>query len=204
MIFNIEKFKKIVPGCKHPDFVYDALKTILPKYNINTVNRLAGFLAQCGHESVDFNVFEENLNYTSLGLMRTFPRYFRTVDVANKYAHHPDMIANHVYANRMGNGDEASGDGWKYHGQGVIQITGKQNYTEFAESIGKTLDDTISYAGSLEGGIEAACWFWKSREINRVCDENDIVEMTRLVNGGTLGLDDRKYRYIKAKQLLVI
>lgn len=199
-----EQLAQVLTRNKNVGELAVVLNKVFPKYEINTKNRVAGFLAQCGHESLDFTVLRENLNYGAKGLRATFPKYFPDDATAAKYERKPEMIANRVYGGRMGNGPEASGDGFKYRGRGAIQLTGKDNYTAFAKSVGKTLDETIAYVETLEGAIESACWFWKARNLNATCDADDIVKMTKLINGGTIGLDDRKAHYEKAKKILVI
>jgi putative chitinase len=180
-----------------------ALINVLDKYDINTNKRIAGFLAQCGHESADFTVLKENLNYGAAGLRGTFGKYFKDDATAKAYERQPEKIANKVYASRMGNGDEKSGDGYKYRGRGAIQLTGHDNYKAFAASIGQSIPDTITYLETLEGAIESAAWFWKKNGLNATCDADDIVAMTKKINGGTIGLEDRKAHYLKAKSLLV-
>lgn len=202
MVLNEKQLIQLFPTNKNLKELCLALNTVLPKYEINTVNRIAGFLAQCGHESLNFTVLKENLNYSSKGLILTFPKYFQDADKAELYARQPEKIANRVYANRMGNGNETSGDGYKYRGRGAIQLTGKDNYTLFSKSISKSVDDTINYLETLDGAIESACWFWTTRKLNPTCDKNDIITMSKLINGGTKGLDDRKLRYEKAKKVL--
>jgi putative chitinase len=202
MVITEHQLKQILPSNKNIPELCKALNNVLPRYNINTKNRIAGFLAQCGHESLDFTVLRENLNYSARGLRLTFPRYFRDDVIANQYARQPQRIANRVYANRMGNGNEASGDGWKHRGRGAIQLTGKNNYTSFSKSINKTVDETITYLETLEGAVESACWFWATNMLNRTCDRDDIMAMTRIINGGTKGLEDRINRYERAKRIL--
>jgi putative chitinase len=202
MVLNENQLKQLFPTNKNLKELCLALNTMLPKYEINTLNRVAGFLAQCGHESANFTVLRENLNYSARGLLLTFPKYFRPTSLADQYARKPEKIANRVYANRMGNGNELSGDGYKYRGRGAIQLTGKDNYTLFAKSINKSVDDTIQYLETLEGALESACWFWNTRKLNSVCDRDDIVRLSRLINGGTKGLEDRKSRYERAKKVL--
>lgn len=197
-----QQLKQILPSNKNIPELCEALNNVLPRYNINTKNRIAGFLAQCGHESLDFTVLRENLNYSARGLRLTFPKYFRDDTIANQYARQPQRIANRVYANRMGNGNEASGDGWKHRGRGAIQLTGKNNYTSFSKSINKTVDETIAYLETLGGAVESACWFWTTNMLNRTCDKDDIMAMTRIINGGTKGLEDRINRYERAKRIL--
>lgn len=193
-----EKLQKV--SSKFADNFTD-VSAIFVKYEINTLNRIAGFMAQCGHESGDFTIMKENLNYSSQGLLKVFGKYFDATS-AEKYAKKPEMIASRVYGSRMGNGPEATGDGFKFRGRGFIQLTGKDNYTAFAKSINKTLDETVVYLETFAGALESACWFWKSRNLNLTCDNDDIVSMTKKINGGTIGLDDRKARYTKNKGLL--
>ena len=181
----------------------DAALEILPKYEINTPNRIAGFFAQCGHESMNFTALSENLNYRAETLEKLFSKYFSKAGRnAADYAKQPEKIANVIYANRMANGDTASGDGFKFRGRGIIQITGKDNYSAFALSIKMTLPDVIEYVQTKKGALESACWYWNSRKINIACDENDIVKMTKLVNCGTIGLEDRRKHYEKALAVL--
>jgi putative chitinase len=203
MNITSQQLSQIVTRNKNVAELAITLNKILPKYQIDNKNRVAGFLAQCGHESVDFTVLKENLNYGAKGLRGVFPKYFPDDATAAKYERKPEMIANKVYGGRMGNGPESSGEGYKFRGRGAIQLTGKDNYTAFAKSIGKTIDETIAYLETLDGAIESACWFWKARGLNAVCDADDIVRMTKLINGGTIGLEDRKAHYEKAKKVLV-
>jgi len=140
-------------------------------------------------------VFEENLNYSAKGLMGIFKKYFPTEDLANAYARQPQKIANRVYANRMGNGPEESGDGYKFCGRGLIQLTGKQNYTKFAEDLGISLEDTVAYLETSAGAVSSAGWFWDNNNLNQYCDKDDFVTLTKRINGGTIGLEDRKHHY---------
>lgn len=198
-----EKIVHLLHGNPEADAWADAALEILPKYEINTPNRVAGFFAQCGHESMGFKVLEENLHYRAETLDKIFPKYFKNAGRdANAYAKQPEKIANIVYANRMGNGDTASGEGYAFRGRGIIQLTGKDNYSAFALSIKMTLPDVIAYVTTKKGALESACWYWTSRNINAACDANDIVKMTKLVNGGTIGLEDRKKHYNEALAIL--
>ena len=199
---NLEKLKKCVPNNKNHAGLLDAFNKVFEKYEINTKERVAGFLAQCGHESLDFTVLKENLNYGAKGLRGTFSKYFPDDATAAKYERKPEMIANRVYASRMGNGNEASGDGYKFRGRGAIQLTGCTNYTAFAKDIGKSIDETITYLETLEGAIESACWFWKKNGLNEIADKKDITLMTKRINGGTIGLEDRKKHWEKNLQVL--
>jgi len=192
------ELKTIVPTMKEPDEWSTALNEILPKYNITSRDRIAAFVAQCAHESMGFNRITENLNYSANGLRTTFGKYFPTLAIANQYARKPEKIANRAYASRMGNGNESSGDGWKYRGRGTIQLTGKTNYQAFATSINKSLDETIDYLGTKEGAVESACWFWKTNDLNRYADTKNIVALTKKINGGTTGLQSRIEFYDRA------
>lgn len=164
-------------------------------YEINTSKRLSAFLAQVAHESANFSRIEENLNYSPEGLVKTFPKYFPTLEKAKDYARKPQKIASKVYANRMGNDDEESKDGWTYRGRGLIQITGKDNYERFASAIGKSLEETVNYLETPEGAVHSAGWFWDYKKLNFYADGEDLKTMTRLINGGLNGLEDRIKKY---------
>jgi len=193
MAFNFtkEQIAKCAPRNKNAAELYEALSQVLPKYDINTPERVAAFMAQCGHESVDFSVLKENLNYSAKGLHGTWPKRFPTLDSAVPYERNPEKIANKVYSDRMGNGPESSGEGWKFRGRGAIQLTGKDNYTRFAKDIGKSLDEAVAYVETLAGAIESACWFWKNNGLNAVSDTRDMKLATKKINGGDLGLAER-------------
>ena len=164
--------------------------------------RAAAFVAQVAHESGGFNFVKENLNYSAKGLQTTFKKYFGDSSVAEEYAKKPEKIANRVYANRMGNGDEASGDGYKFCGRGLIQLTGKTNYTKFAADLGISVDETVAYLETPEGAVSSAGWFWDNNNLNSYCDKDDFVGLTKRINGGTIGLEDRKHHYELALSLL--
>lgn len=182
---------------------YFLLLDVLPKYDITSINRVAGFLSQCAHESRYFTALEENLNYSEGALNSVFSKYFRGAGRdASEYARQPEKIANVVYANRMGNGATHTGDGWHYRGRGIIQLTGRNNYRSFAAYIGKTLSDTVEYCTTKRGALEAACWYWNSRSINDAADKMNVHRMTMLINGGTNGLSDRKEKYDTMKRIL--
>jgi len=176
---------------------------VMEKFGINTPLRLGHFLAQCAHESGMFRVKVENLNYSEAGLKKTFAKYFPG-DLAKQYARKPEKIANRVYANRMGNGPEESGDGFRYRGRGFIQLTGKNNYTAFNELVEEDILKTPELVASKYPLLSAA-WFWNSRNINKIADKGKttvvITEVTKLVNGGTHGLEDRisKFNQFYAK-----
>ncbi len=205
MELTLDQVKAILPGNKEPEEWMDALNKILPAYKINTPLRVAGFLAQCCHESNNFKVLEENLNYSADGLNKIFPKYFiKAGRDAAKYARQPEKIANVVYGGRMGNGDEKSGDGYRYRGRGVIQLTGKDNYTAFGKdaNVNRTPEEVIEYLSTKRGALASAAWYWNSRNINDAADAGDIVRMTKLVNGGTIGLEDRKEHYKHILEIL--
>jgi putative chitinase len=150
-------------------------------------------------------VLQENLNYRPATLRKIFPKYFPTDEMANDYCSRPnkqEAIANKVYANRMGNGDEASGDGYRYRGRGLIQLTGKDNYTFFAGSLGITVEEAAEYMGTFEGACQSACFFWEQNKLNQWADAGDIVTLTKRINGGTIGLDDRIKHYEHALHVL--
>ena len=201
-ILSKEQLAQIIPGNHYIDHWYDALAQALPDYDINTPQRIAGFLAQCAHESGGFTAIKENLNYRAVTLRKVFPKYFPSDDIANAYAQKPEMIANRVYGGRMGNGDEHSGDGYRYCGRGLIQLTGKQNYQNFADSIQIAVEDVPEYLATFEGAVQSACWFWEANNLNNCADNGDILKMTKVINGGTIGLDDRTARYNHALQIM--
>ena len=190
-MLTLIQIKKIFPHNKNPEGLVQVLNVLLPKYHIDTKERLACFLSQCGHESGEFNNLKENLNYSAKGLCATWNKRFPTLLDALPYERNPEKIANKVYCNRMGNGSESSGDGWKYRGRGCIQLTGKENYTEFASSVGKSLEEAVEYCETLQGAIESGCYFWKENNLNQYCDGKDFKGLTEAINGRLNGYDDR-------------
>jgi len=202
---TIDQLKQIVPGNPYIDHWHEALCEILPDYDINTPQRLAAFLAQCAHESGGFKAIKENLNYRAVTLRKIFPKYFPTDEIANQYANLPnkqEAIANRVYANRMGNGPEDSGDGFRYCGRGLIQLTGKDNYTRYAQSTEQTVEEASEHLTTFEGCVQSAAWFWEANNLNQWADAGDILTLTKRINGGTIGLDDRKKHYAHALHVL--
>jgi putative chitinase len=179
----------------------NALNAILPDYGIDTPQRVAAFIAQCAHESGNFRFLTENLNYRATSLRSLFKKYFPTDELAKQYEKQPARIANRIYANRMGNGPEESGDGFRYCGRGLIQLTGKDNYTWFSESIETTLEETVEYLQTFEGAVQSACWFWETNNLNQWADKDDILTLTKRINGGTIGLADREKHYEHAKHV---
>lgn len=189
--FTKAQLKEMLPKNQFLQNWYDALNAILPDYDINTPQRVAAFLAQCAHESGGFVFLKENLNYKAASLRKVFPKYFPDDAIAAAYANKPEKIANRVYANRMGNGDEESGDGYKYCGRGLIQLTGRDNYTFFAGSLDISIEEAAEYLATFEGAAQSACFFWEQNNLNRFADANDVKGLTRAINGGYIGLDDR-------------
>jgi putative chitinase len=178
------------------------LEDTFAKYDINTPERQAAFIGQCAHESGNFKTLEENLNYKPEALMRVWSSRFPTLDVAMKYAHNPEAIANKVYGGRMGNGVEETGEGWKYHGRGLIQLTGKENYANCGSGIGVDLLSNPGLLNTPEYAALSAGWFWNKKGLNSLADAGDIDTITKRINGGTLGLDDRKAKIAKALSIL--
>jgi putative chitinase len=170
---------------------YEALDQLLDDYEINTPLRVSHFIAQCAHESGNFVFVKENLNYKAASLRKIFSKYFPTDELAAQYANKPERIANRIYANRMGNGPEESGDGFRYCGRGLIQLTGKDNYTFFAGSLGISVEEASEYLQTFEGAAQSACFFWEQNKLNRFADANDVKGLTRAINGGFIGLEDR-------------
>ena len=193
--FTREQLKEMIPRNPYVSQWYEAISSILPEYEINTPQRVAAFLAQCAHESGGFVFLKENLNYKAPSLRKVFSKYFQDDATAIAYANKPEKIANRVYANRMGNGDESSGDGWRYCGRGLIQLTGKDNYTFFAASLDIPVEEASEYLQTFEGAVQSACFFWEQNSLNKWADSGDILTLTKRINGGTIGLEDRIKHY---------
>jgi putative chitinase len=202
--FKKEHLAEMIKGNPYVDQWYDAVSQILPEYEINTPQRVAAFIAQCAHESGGFKFLKENLNYKAESLVKVFPKYFKTLDEARAYEKQPAKIANRIYGNRMGNGDEASGDGFRYCGRGLIQLTGKENYTWFAASLEIPVEEAAEYLETFEGAVQSACWFWETNNLNQWADKGDILTLTKRINGGTIGLEDRIKHYNHALHVLGI
>jgi putative chitinase len=201
--FTLAQFKECVGGNPpHADHWYEALCQILPDYDINTPHRLAAFLAQTAHESGGYRAIKENLNYRAVTLRKIFPKYFPTDELAAQYAGKPEKIANKVYGGRMGNGPEESGDGFRYCGRGLIQLTGKNNYTLYAESLEISVEEAGEHLTTFEGCVQSAAWFWESNNLNQWADKGDILTLTKRINGGTIGLEDRIKHYNHALHVL--
>jgi putative chitinase len=197
-----QQLAEMIPGNQYLDHWLAALNEILPDYEINTPKRVAAFVAQCAHESGGFKFLKENLNYRAESLLKIFPKYFKTLAEANQYARQPEKIANKIYGGRMGNGPESSGDGFRYCGRGLIQLTGKDNYTWFAASLEIPVEEAAEYLQTFEGAVQSACWFWETNNLNQWADKGDIINLTKRINGGTIGLEDRIKHYNHALHVL--
>jgi len=200
------QFKQLFPRAQDHDGWVASMNEVFPVYKIDTPRRIACFLAQCGHESGGWTVFEENLNYSAKGLRGIFKKYFPNEEIASQYARQPQKIANKVYANRMGNGPESSGDGWLYRGRGPIQLTGKHNYTAFAKEMFEDWQNVVQnpdwVTADRDFALMSAIWFWNKTGLNKEADSGDIKTMTKKINGGYIGLEDRIHHYKDAIKLL--
>ena len=208
MSFELQKehLAALIPGNKDVDAWHTALVDVLPKYGITTERRMAHFISQCAHESNNFRSLEENLNYSEKALNAVFGRYFGAAPKRNaaEYARNPEMIANYVYMDefrkyKMGNVNE--GDGWLFRGRGLKQLTGRENYTRFGASVDMTAEEAAAYVATPAGAVESACWFWDANNLNSIADTDDVVKMTKKINGGNIGLEDRQQRYTKAMEV---
>ena len=203
--FTLDQLKAIVPGNPHIDHWYEALCKILPDYEINTKPRVAAFIAQCAHESGGFKFIKENLNYKWQTLRKIFPKYFPTDALAQEYASRPnkqEAIANRVYGGRMGNGPEETGDGYRYCGRGLIQLTGKNNYEAYAASLEISVEEACEHLLTFEGCVQSAAWFWEANNLNQWADKGDVITLTKRINGGTIGLEARIKHYNHALHIL--
>jgi putative chitinase len=201
--FTLDKFKQLISNNKS-ELWFNGLYSNLPLYQIDTKLRVAGFLSQTAVESDDYQWLTENLNYTADQLLKVFPYYFKTLAQANEYAHQPEKIANKVYGDRLGNGPESSGDGWKYRGRGIIQITGKSNYLSASRYMYND-ERLLNYPDLLtaaDGAVKSACWFWNSKGLNAYADSGDVEQMTYTINGGENDLQQRQDKYDLAMSVL--
>ena len=205
MSITVEQFKTLFPHVSTA--VFEPLNRAMTRFDINSKVRMAAFLAQIGHESGGLTVFEENLNYTAQGLAKTWPKRFaeggKPNELAQALARKPAAIASVVYANRMGNGDEASGDGWEYRGRGPIQVTGKDGYAAAGSALGISLLTTPELLLDPEYGCLAAARYWHATGCNELADTGQFTAITKKINGGINGLEDRKARWAKAKTVLL-
>jgi putative chitinase len=207
-MITLEQFSAMIPRNKNPEEWYDAAQQLFKAYDITTDLRIAGFMAQCAHESADFTRLEENLNYSEKALNSVFGRYFgEGKRDAKDYARDPKKIANYVYQDEfrskrgaLGNTDD--GDGWRFRGRGIKQLTGRNNYTAFGKSVDMSAEEAAEYVATPAGAIESACWFWKTNKLEKYADNDDNLGLTKKINGGTIGLEDRDKRYKDAKAIL--
>ena len=206
--FTKEHLAAMIPTNKNPGEWYDALVEIMPKYGITTKRRVAHFISQCGHESGDFRIMEENLNYSEKALNAVFGRYFGPGKRdAAEYSRNPEKIANYVYMDEFRSkggqmGNTQDGDGWRFRGRGLKQLTGRNNYTAFAKSVDISAEEAADYVSTFKGAVESACWFWDKNKLNTIAEGDDVKAMTKKINGGTIGLEDRQKRYSKAMEVL--
>jgi putative chitinase len=205
--FKKEHLAAMIPGNKNVTDWYIALMEVMPNYGITTERRIAHFISQCAHESNNFRSLSENLNYSEKALNAVFGRYFGAAPKRNaaEYARNPQLIANYVYQDefrkyKMGNVNP--GDGWLFRGRGLKQLTGRENYTRFGESIDITAEEAADYVSTPKGAVESACWFWDTNNLNDIADTDDVKRMTKKINGGSIGLADRQSRYTKAMEIL--
>ena len=207
-MITLEQFSAMIPKNKDPESWFDAAVPLFEEYEINTPNRIAGFMAQCAHESLDFTRLEENLNYSEKALNSVFGRYFgEGKRDAAEYARKPEKIANYVYqdefrSKRGAMGNVHDGDGWRFRGRGIKQLTGRNNYTAFGKSVGMSAEEAAEYVATPKGAIESACWFWKTNKLEKWADKGDNVGLTKKINGGTIGLEDRNRRWEEALAIL--
>jgi putative chitinase len=198
----------MIPTNKEVEEWCAALNEMLPKYGITTDKRIAGFISQCAHESADFKILQENLNYKEATLLKVFPRYFGPgKENAAEYAGKPEKIANYVYMDKNRSkggalGNTEPNDGWLFSGKGLKQVTGRANTTAFGKTVGMTAEEAAAYLLTKKGALESALWFWGSRNLNEVADTGDVVRLTKIINGGDIGLADRQARYAKAMAAL--
>lgn len=208
---TIEQLQSAMPRLKRAlseaEKFIDPLNDALVEFEINAPKRQSAFLAQIAHESDDLLRWSENLSYSAQGLRETWPSRFQSPDKARALARKPEAIANYVYANRLGNGDEASGDGWRYRGRGVIQLTGRENYRKFGGLLGVDLEAEPDLAATPATGFRIAGAFWVENGLNALADRGDVesfIQITRRINGGVNGLEDRLKRWRLAKAALSV
>lgn len=207
--FTKQHLAAMIPTNKNVDDWYKALMEVMPKYGITTKRRVAHFVSQCAHESGDFRILEENLNYSEKALNAVFGRYFGAPPKRNaaEYARNPEKIANYVYMDEFRSkggqmGNTKPGDGFRFRGRGLKQLTGRNNYTAFSKSVGMTAEEAAEYVATPKGAVESACWFWDTNKLNKIADTDDVVLMTKRINGGKIGLEDRQKRYAAAIKIL--
>jgi putative chitinase len=207
-LLTVDQLRAMIPTNKEVEEWCAALNEMLPKYGITTDKRIASFVSQCAHESMDFRVLEENLNYKEATLLKVFPRYFGPgKENAAEYAGNPQKIANYVYMDKNRSksgalGNHKENDGFAMRGKGLKQVTGRANHEAFGKTVGMTAEEAAEYLMTKKGALESALWFWGSRNLNEVADTGDQVRLTKIINGGDIGLADRQARYAKAMAAL--
>ena len=205
-LLTVDQLRAMIPTNKEVEEWCEELNKALPKYDITTDARIAGFVSQCAHESMDFNAMSENLNYREETLNKVFPRYFGPGKRnAAEYAKNPEKIANYVYMDEFRSsklGNTQPGDGWRFRGRGLKQLTGRDNYTRFAKDYGMTAEEAAAWVETKEGALASALWFWKTNNLNPVADTGNVAALTKKINGGDIGLADRQARYAKAMAAL--
>jgi putative chitinase len=205
VIVTAQQIKAILPQCMDPATWAKALNIACPQFGIDTPWRMAAFIAQVGHESVQLNRRRENLSYSVRALMNTWPRRFPTEQSATPYARNPEKLANYVYAGRLGNGDTASGDGWRYRGGGLIQLTGRTNYREAGEAIGVALEEAPQKIEQPDVAARSSAWWWQAHGCNDLADAGEFDKITETINGpAMLGAAARRELWAKAKLILAV
>jgi putative chitinase len=203
--FTVDHVKAILRGNVQYEHWYAALLENLPEYEVNTLPRVAAFMAQTAHESMNYTRLHENLNYRAASLVAQWPSHFSREDAA-RMEHNQEAIANRAYCDRLGNGPEESGDGWKYKGRGIIQLTGKDTYAHCSEALYDDaqylLDNPEIVETDMDIAVAAACWYWELNALNVLADKGDIKTMTRRINGGYIGLDERIAKYNEYLKIL--
>jgi len=205
-LITVDQLRAMIPTNKEIEAWCEELNKALPKYDITTDQRIAGFISQCAHESMDFNALSENLNYREETLNKVFPRYFGPGKRnAAEYARNPEKIANYVYMDEFRGsklGNVQPGDGWRFRGRGLKQLTGRDNYTRFAKDYDITAEEAAEWLETKEGALASALWFWNTNNLNNIADTGNVAALTKKINGGDIGLADRQARYAKAMAAL--
>lgn len=205
-LVTVDQLRAMIPSNKEVEEWCEELNKALPKYDIITDQRIAGFISQCAHESMDFTAMSENLNYREETLNKVFPRYFGPGKRnAAEYAKNPEKIANYVYMDEFRTsklGNTQPGDGWRFRGRGLKQLTGRDNYTRFAKDYNMTAEEAAAWVETKEGALASALWFWNTNKLNAIADTGNVAALTKKINGGDIGLADRQARYAKAMAAL--
>ncbi|CAB4166669.1 COG3179 Predicted chitinase [uncultured Caudovirales phage] len=205
-LLTVDQLRAMIPSNKEVEAWCEELNKALPKYDITTDQRIAGFISQCAHESMDFNAMSENLSYREETLNKVFPRYFSPGKRnAAEYARNPEKIANYVYMDEFRTsklGNTQPGDGWRFRGRGLKQLTGRDNYTRFAKDYNMTAEEAAVWVETKEGALASALWFWNTNKLNAIADTGNVAALTKKINGGDIGLADRQARYAKAMAAL--